>query len=117
MREPGALEYMVAGGIASTSDEINTTQSEATMDKSYAYALTPVDRALAWKWLLGMTAFYGTIALAMIGIIAASRYLGVPRPQESAAVSSAAPAGDLTCAEARPASGAFCSIRTSQSSD
>jgi hypothetical protein len=84
------------------------------MDKAYAYTLTPVDRALARKWLLGMAAFYGTIALAMIGIIAASRYLGVPRPQEAAAVSSAAPARNLTCAEARPAGGTFCSIRTSQ---
>jgi hypothetical protein len=92
-------------------------QSEAAMDKPYAYALTPVDRAVAWKWLLGMAAFYGTIALAMIGIIAASRYLGVPRPQEAAAVSSAAPAGNLTCAEARPAGGTVCSIRTSHSSD
>jgi hypothetical protein len=83
------------------------------MHKPYAYTLTPVDRALAWKWLLGMAAFYGTIALTVIGIIAAEAYLGVPWPQETAAVSSAAPAGNLTCAEARPAGDTFCSIRTS----
>ena len=87
------------------------------MDKPYAHTLTPADRALAWKWLVGIAVFYGTIALVVIGIIAADRYLGVPRPQETAAVSLAAPVGNLTCAEARPASGTFCSIRTSGSPD
>jgi hypothetical protein len=83
------------------------------MDKRYAYTLTPVDRAFALKWLVGIAVFYGTIALVVIGVIAAGRYLGVPRPQETAAVSFAAPAGNLTCAEARSAGGRFCSIRTS----
>jgi hypothetical protein len=35
------------------------------MDKPCAYALTPIDRALAWKWLLRVAAFYGTIALVV----------------------------------------------------
>jgi hypothetical protein len=87
------------------------------MEKPYAYTLTPDDRALAWKWLLGVAAFYGTIALVVVGIIAAQAYLGVPRLQETAAVSFAAPAGNLTCAEARPAGGTFCSIRASHSPD
>jgi len=87
------------------------------MDKPYAYTLTPADRALAWKWLLGMAAFYGTIALVVFGIIAAEGYLGVPRPHEMAGVSFAAPSGNLTCAEARLAGGTFCSIRTSHSPD
>ena len=62
------------------------------MDKPYAYTLTPVDRALASKCLLGVAVFYGTVAVVVIGIIAAQGYLGVPRPQETAAVSFAAPA-------------------------
>jgi hypothetical protein len=64
-----------------------------------------------------VAAFYGTIALVVIGIIAAKAYLGVPRPQETADASFAAPAGNLTCAEARTAGGTFCSIRTSHSPD
>jgi hypothetical protein len=87
------------------------------MNKPYAYTLTPVDRALALKWLVGIAVFYSTIALVAIGIVVTGRYFGVPRPRETAAVSVAAPVGNLTCAEAHPAGGTFCSIRTSGSPD
>jgi hypothetical protein len=80
------------------------------MDKPYAHTLTPADRAFALKWLIGIVVFYGTIVLVVIGTIAADRYLGVPRPQQTAAVSLAAPVGNLTCAGTHPASGTSCSI-------
>jgi hypothetical protein len=59
------------------------------MRRPFEHTLTPADRLVISKWLLGMSALYGTLALVVVGFVTASHYRVIATSNETAAVLSA----------------------------
>jgi hypothetical protein len=56
------------------------------MYKPYAHTLTPADRHIVSRWLLGISATVGTLALLAVGFAIANHHGDTDRQNETAAL-------------------------------
>jgi hypothetical protein len=56
------------------------------MHEPYAHTLTPADRNIVSRWLLGISAAVGTLTLLAVGIAIVNQHRGPDRPNETAAM-------------------------------
>ena len=61
------------------------------MNEPFKHTITPADRATYTKWLIGVSALYGALALIAVGGVLIGEHFGYARTQ-TAAASIAAPA-------------------------
>jgi hypothetical protein len=56
------------------------------MHEPYAHTLTPADRHIVSRWLLGISATVGTFTLLVVAIAIANQHRGPDRQNETAAM-------------------------------
>jgi hypothetical protein len=56
------------------------------MHKPYAHTLTPADRHFISRWLLGISAIFGTLTLLIVGTAVARHYHGFDRQNATTAM-------------------------------
>jgi hypothetical protein len=59
---------------------------EASMHKPFAHTLTSADRQFISRWLIGISATFGTLTLLIVGIVVASHYRDIDRQNGPAAM-------------------------------
>ena len=80
------------------------------MRKPFEHTLTPADRIVFQKWLLGASVLYGSATLLIIGYAIASHYGAINKQNDTATISWRAH-NDLTCPDSRQAGNALCAPR------
>jgi hypothetical protein len=55
------------------------------MQRPFAHTLTPADRHLISRWLLGISAIFGMLTLLIVGVAVATHYRGADTATETAA--------------------------------
>jgi hypothetical protein len=63
------------------------------MNGPYEHTLTPADRVVFQKWLMGISAFWSLITLLVIGVAIASHDRAATQTETAAAVRSSMPDG------------------------
>ena len=77
------------------------------MHKPFKHTLTPTDRIIVEKWLVGAFILFGAITFLIIGFAMADHHSALTAANETAAVQSGS-LGELNCRGSRQADNTFC---------